>query len=188
MQHTWGQRGYLSRLAIAGAGLAGLALVGVLGVALSRGVGDSPLGQTEVGFDEAATFTLPQMNGEGDFALAEHADRPLFIYFWASWCRPCEEEAPVIQRLWPEYEARGYTFVGINIMDIESDAQDFLVRHDFTFPVLRDAKGSVYLEYGVYGLPEAFFVRPGLDVEAKYNGALNEDALRRLLDSIAEAP
>ena len=171
------------RLALGGGGVVLALLIVALGVAMFRGVGDSPLGETAAGFERAPDFAAETLDGE-PFDLGRHGDRPLFVYFWASWCAPCEREAPLIQELWPEYEARGYTFVGVNVMDNQGDATAFAARHGLTFPVLRG--GEVYLEYGVSGLPEAFFLRPGLEVSRKYVGQLHEAEFRAMLDRLAE--
>ena len=60
----------------------------------------------------------------------------MFVYFWASWCAPCREEAPLIERLWPEFQAAGYTFVGVNILDSEPDARAFIERFDLSVPLV----------------------------------------------------
>jgi cytochrome c biogenesis protein CcmG/thiol:disulfide interchange protein DsbE len=174
-------RGHASRAFVLAIAAAVLALIGVLAVAMLRGVGDSPLGRADAPFARAADFTLPTLDGSSSFVLADHTNGPLFIYFWASWCRPCEQEAPLIQKLWPEYQKLGYTFVGINVQDAQRDAKDFVARHGLGFPVLRDVEGKVYLDYGVFGLPEAFFIRPGQVVTEKYNGPLDERDFRAML-------
>jgi cytochrome c biogenesis protein CcmG/thiol:disulfide interchange protein DsbE len=168
------------RLLVLIAGGAALLLAGALALALSRGIGGPELGASDTGFEIAADFALPTFDG-GSFTLSEHSDGPAFIYFWASWCLPCRLEAPVIQRLWPEFETAGYTFVGVNILDSESDARAFVEEFDLTFPMVSDDSGGVYLEYGVYGLPEAFFLRPGMVVSEKFIGELNEQELRAML-------
>ncbi len=178
-------QGQTTRLFVASAGGAAILLVVVLAFAMTRDVGNDALGRTNTSLDAAYDFSLLTFEGE-TFVLSEHASGPIFIYFWASWCAPCEAEAPLIQALWPEYQARGYTFVGVNIWDREVDARAFLERHDITFPTVID-DGETYLDYGVYGVPEAFFLLPGLDVEAKYIGELSEDAFRERLAKI-EAP
>jgi cytochrome c biogenesis protein CcmG, thiol:disulfide interchange protein DsbE len=173
---------------LVGGVLAGLLLV--IAVAMARGVGGPIEGRVSTGLGPASPFTLQQFeHGEGftghTIALPEYADQPVFIYFWASWCIPCEEEAQVIERLWPEYRNRGWVFLGVNIWDAESDAQRFIERLDLSFPLVRDVERSVYVDYGVQALPVAFFVAPGLDIYARYDGLLTEQALRDLLD---EAP
>lgn len=174
------------RMIVLAAGLAAVALLIVLAVAMRRGVGSSPLGRTDAGFEQASSFTLPTLDGDAAFALDDHAGGPLFVYFWASWCAPCREEAPMIERLWPEYRARGYAFVGVNILDAERDARAFADEFELTFPLVRDVEGTVYLDYGVYGLPEAFFLRPGLLVSEKFNGALGEQEFRTMLAKLQE--
>jgi peroxiredoxin len=164
-------------------------LAGVLGVAMRRGVGQPPIGSVAAGFSSAATFELPRFD-QGTVSLSAFEDQPVFLYFWASWCTPCRTEAPVIQRLWPEYEALGYAFVGVNILDQEAEARRFIQEYGLTFPLVRDVEGSVYLEYGVYGMPESFFLKPGLVVQEKYLGELSESVLRERLAQVAgtEAP
>ena len=167
-------------------GVASFALAGVLALGIARGVGDSPLGEVEVGFNEAADFTLPRFDG-GTFTLSEYTDGPIFIYFWASWCAPCFREAPLIERLWPEFRAAGYMFVGVNILDSEDSARAFIAEYELSFPMLRDADGQVYLDFGVNGVPEGYFLSPGLEVESRFVGELQEDEFRELLGRIGEA-
>lgn len=171
------------QVAVASVGVFALAMAVALGAAMKEGVGQPPIGAVDPGFRQAAAFELPRFDA-GTFALAEHGDRPVFLYFWASWCAPCKAEAPLIQRLWPEFEARGYTFVGVNIQDQDADARRFIEEHGLTFPQVRDREGSVYLDYGVYGLPESFFLKPGLVVNEKYLGEFDEAVLRQRLAGI----
>jgi thiol-disulfide isomerase/thioredoxin len=178
-------QGPTTRLLVATVGGAAISLVAVLAFAMSRDVGNDSLGRTNTSIHTAYGFALPTFEGS-TFVLIEHARAPIFIYFWASWCAPCESEAPLIQSLWPEYEARGYSFVGVNIWDTEVNARAFLQRHEITFPTVID-DGETYLDYGVYAVPEAFFLKPGLKVDAKFIGALTKDNFRERLDAI-EAP
>lgn len=175
-----------ARLAIAVAGAALLVLAATLGFAMSRGVGGQRLGETDAGFAVANDFTLPLFDG-GSFTLSDYAGGPVFVYFWASWCAPCFREAPLIQRLWPEYRDAGYAFLGVNIQDREQDARAFSERFALTFPLATDAVGDVYLDYGVYGLPESFFIRPGLEVSRKFIGELTEPDFRSMLDRLVAA-
>lgn len=165
----------------------------ILAVALWRGVGQADTGRTDTGGADAPLFSVPLFDadagteGTGDhFALAEYADRPVFLYFWASWCAPCIEEAPVIEKLWPEYRDRGYVFLGLNIWDLEPDARAFIQELGLTFPLARDEERAVYVEYGVQGLPVAFFLEPGLQIATRYDGPLDEATLRTELDRIGE--
>ncbi|MCA9846358.1 MAG: TlpA family protein disulfide reductase [Dehalococcoidia bacterium] len=167
--------------AVVGGGL--LALLALLAVAMTQGVGGLVEGRSD-GAQQAPDFSLAQLDGPM-FSLAQEPDRPVFLYFWASWCIPCEAEAPVIESLWPEYRDRGWAFLGVNIWDREADARAFVDRLGLSFPVARDEEGSVYLDYGVQALPTAFFITPGGRIHARYDGQLTEPTLRSLLDEVS---
>jgi len=174
-----------ARFVAAGFGGLLLVLLLLLAVAMREGVGGAEAGREDVGGALAADFTLTRFDGE-TFALADHQDQPVFLYFWASWCAPCIEEAPLVESLWPEYRERGYVFLGINIWDIEGDALAFIDDLGLTFPLARDTERSVYVEYGVQGLPVAFFLEPGLQIRSRYTGSLDEETLRAELDRLAD--
>ncbi|MFA7248812.1 MAG: TlpA disulfide reductase family protein [Dehalococcoidia bacterium] len=172
------------RVLAAGVGVALVLVIGMLAYAMTRGVGATPSGRRDVGGRQMAPFSLARFDGT-PFVLNQPAPGPVFVYFWASWCVPCQAEAPVIQKLWPEYEKRGYTFVGVNIWDAESDARRFIDQQGLTFPVVADANGRVYVDYGVEALPDSYFLEPGLRARIRYQGALTEPTLRELLDELA---
>lgn len=158
-----------------------LVLAGITyGVAKGVGGNEGP-GQPAIG--DAPPFAIKAFDGT-TFDLAAHGDQPVLLYFWASWCVPCRSEAPMIQRLWAEYEAKGYVFVGMNIWDTESDARRFAQDFELTFPTVRDPENKVYLDYGVETLPMAFLIRPGLEIDRRYVGELKESDLRTMLDRL----
>ncbi len=171
------------RLAILAAGGALLALLAALAIALARGPAPGGSGgPPDLG--SAAAVPLPTLDGGGEARLADWAGGPLFVYFWASWCAPCERETPLIERLWGEYGPRGYTFVGVNIQDREADARAFARRYGLTFPMLVDAGGDLYFELGVHGVPESFFLDAGLRVTHRRAGELEEAEFRAMLEDI----
>ena len=172
-----------SRLLVIGAGVGLLAVVAALAIAMSRDVGQDPLGEVDPGIDAVGAFSLLGLDGER-VAIADYAGGPVFLYFWASWCAPCEREAPLIEQLWAEYAPQGYTFVGVNILDSERAARGFVERHGLTFPMVFDGEGDVYFEFGVNGVPEAYFLARGLEVERKYIGELREPEFREMLEGI----
>ena len=161
-----------------------LALLVTLAVALQRGVGGSVEGRSDAALTSAPPFTLTQFDGQA-FDFARENQKPVFVYFWASWCVPCQTEAPVIENLWPEYRDRGYVFLGVNMWDQPEDARQFVSQYRLSFPIVADDARAVYVEYGVQGLPTAFFVAPGGAVRSQFTGPLDERTLRGLLDEIA---
>lgn len=180
------------RLWVLAAGAFFLLVLGVIAFATLGDVGEDELGEVDSNVVTVPAFTLPALEAGGalgdELAISELGEEPIFLYFWASWCYPCELETPVIQELWEsEYRDRGVRFIGINILDSPTAAAEFAERHGVTFPMLHDAEGDAYIEFGVDGVPEAYFVTPGLDVQRRYIGQLHEDDLRSMLDALLEA-
>lgn len=108
--------------------------------------------------DKAAPeFSLPLLGG-GRLDSAALKGHPVVVNFWASWCLPCREEAPLLESRWQEYKQRGIKVIGVNVQDSEENAADFARELGLTFPIVRDVDLVLYRKLGVRGLPETFFV------------------------------
>lgn len=172
------RRGRYRRAAIlAVAAVAFLAVATFLGWALQR----DPDGRESAGVGKpAATFALPLLRG-GEVSFESLRGRPTFVYFWASWCVPCREETPFIERAFAEWGPRGVQFLGINMQDSENDALAFLDEFRPEYANARDTTGRTYIEYGVYGVPEAFFIDSRGIVVERWVGGLSEEQLKESL-------
>lgn len=106
---------------------------------------------------EAPDFSLPLLSG-GTLTDEDLRGKPVVVNFWASWCIPCREEAPLLERTWRKYKDQGVVFLGVNVRDAEPDARDFVEKFDMTYPVVRDLNEVLIRGFGVKGLPETFFV------------------------------
>jgi cytochrome c biogenesis protein CcmG/thiol:disulfide interchange protein DsbE len=129
-----------------------LAFVGVLWFGLAR-TGS----QAESGAG-APSFELPLLDRSGVLTDEDLRGTPVVVNFWASWCVPCREEAPLLEKAWRAYRDQGVVFLGVNIKDAESDAKRFVEEFDITYPVVRDLRQGLTRDFGVRGLPETFFV------------------------------
>jgi cytochrome c biogenesis protein CcmG, thiol:disulfide interchange protein DsbE len=136
----------------------------------------------------APTFALATLDG-APLSLAGHRGKVVVLNFWASWCYPaCYEEAPVLERNWRDYRERGVVVVGVDIQDTREAAEKFVGDFGLTFPVARDLKGTVSVDYGVYGVPETFFLDRQGRIRVKHVGAVTDDVFRKTVDRLlAEA-
>jgi cytochrome c biogenesis protein CcmG, thiol:disulfide interchange protein DsbE len=97
---------------------------------------------------------------DGSVALAELRGRRVVLNLWASWCVPCRQEAPLLQRTWRAVRDRGVLFVGLDMQDLTGDARDFLDEFRIDYLNVRDRGDAVARRYGVTGVPETFFIAP----------------------------
>jgi cytochrome c biogenesis protein CcmG/thiol:disulfide interchange protein DsbE len=95
---------------------------------------------------------------DGRLSLVELRGTPVVLNLWASWCTPCREEAPRLQKGWERWGPRGVAYLGLNIQDLRGDARGFAQRFGITHPSVRDARRGVADSYGATGIPETFFV------------------------------
>ena len=140
-------------------------------------VGDAP-----IRVRAAPDFTLPLFGG-GSFNLAEARGKPVLVNFWASWCVPCEDEAPVLERASREYADR-LSLIGVNVQDTEPSARAFLRRYGMTYPNGRDESGAIAVDFGMSGVPESYFIDRQGGLMRKWQGPLDESRLRAFLDEL----
>ena len=105
----------------------------------------------------AEDFSLA-MPGTGKFRLLDHRGQVLLINFWATWCPPCLEEMPAMERLYRQHREAGFTLVAISVDADSKLVAPFVTAHKFTFPVALDPTMSMANSYGVRALPSSFVV------------------------------
>ena len=106
----------------------------------------------------APAMTLPKLGAPGHASLADYRGKVVVLNMWASWCTPCREEVPLLQKTQDRIAPDGGTVLGIDTQDASADALQFLRDRDATFPSLRDRDRSYVHEFGVTGYPETFLI------------------------------
>lgn len=124
----------------------------------------------------APAFTLAAAGGGAPVALTSLRGRPVVINFWATWCVPCYEEHAVLVAAARE-AGDSVQFLGVIYEDDEDRVGDFLARQGKAYPSLMDEDGKTAMSYGVYGVPETFFVDARGMIAAKFTGPLRADVL-----------
>ncbi|MFQ5658695.1 MAG: TlpA family protein disulfide reductase, partial [Candidatus Methylomirabilales bacterium] len=97
---------------------------------------------------------------------------------WASWCYPaCWNEAPRLEAAWQRYKVQDVMLIGIVHQDTEENAKDFIEKHGKTYPNGTDPKSRIAIEYGVYGVPETFFIDLEGKIAHKHIGEISMETL-----------
>jgi len=153
--------------------LAVLAVIGLLVYGLvSKGSSGVAVG------DPVPSSPLPRLEGGGEGSLTEYRGSWVLVNFWASWCGPCKEEAPALERFQRRRESAKFTVLGIDSRDLSGDGREFVRRYGLSYPQLRDGDGAAAHAYGTTGVPENFLVDPAGRVRWLLRGPVDEEYLR----------
>lgn len=131
----------------------------------------------------APDFSLVNTDGEM-VQLSDYRGQGVFINFWASWCEPCKEEMPDMQRQYELQKDKGVEILAINIAESELRATNFAERLNLTFPILLDRDRSVTRQYDFIPLPTSFFVDAEGIVVAKIEGMMSEEIIKEHMEMI----
>jgi len=130
----------------------------------------------------APDFTLPLLSkgtGPTNIHLADLKGKAVILNFWASWCAPCNDEAPFLQKAWPGLSARGVMLIGIDATEKTERALAFMHKYGISYPTVQDTLNSATaLDYSVAGLPVTIFINRQGVVVAKWSSPLTEQGLQ----------
>lgn len=166
-------------LRIAAAVIPALLFLGLLVFGL-RGTGGPPApGDTAPDFNAASLA-----DAGGPVSLSDFRGRPVLLNFWASWCEPCLDEAPMLRKA---HDAFGdeVAFIGIDVRDSKPDALEFVDRYGLDYVHVRDEQLAIYRDYGLTGQPESFLIDADGDVLQHVQGPFaSERDLFALLEEL----
>ncbi len=106
---------------------------------------------------DATDFTLKSLTGD-NLRLREQMGDVILLNFWASWCGPCREEMPELEKLQQKYQALGFKVMGVNVETAPEKAQAFLKNLNITFPILLDSEQTVSKTYQVEAMPTTYLM------------------------------
>jgi cytochrome c biogenesis protein CcmG, thiol:disulfide interchange protein DsbE len=170
-----------SNLRLIGWSLGGL-MVGALLAALGWGLAHPPpVAAPAVAGRPAPALTVHIFDGRA-VSIAELRGKPIVLNFWASWCTPCRQEAPVLAD--GARSSAGVRFLGAAIQDADGPARAFQQEFQPPYPTGIVSDGG-YLRYGVTGPPETYFIDSSGIVRYRYAGPIDAATLRLYLGKIA---
>jgi cytochrome c biogenesis protein CcmG/thiol:disulfide interchange protein DsbE len=161
--------------------VATLALVALLVYGVVSGGEDS-------GIDEAIAdgerpdvpeLTLPRLDGPGETSLDDLRGKVVVLNFWASWCEPCRDEAPLLERWHRRIQPQNATVLGVDALDATDDARAFVRRFGITYPNVRDVSGERLRPFGIAAYPETFVIDRRGRIAALVRGPVTEEFLAR---------
>lgn len=134
----------------------------------------------------APDFELKSLSGE-TVRLSDLHGQAVLVNLWATWCPPCREEMPTLEKMYNEYKDQGLAVVGVN-MTYQDDRQavaPFVEKHGLTFPILLDETGTTGNAYELKSLPSSYFInRQGVITEVVIGGPMAEALLRTRIEAI----
>ncbi len=154
-----------------------LGLLAVLGFGLIR-TQQGPIG---VG-SEVPEFSLTTFEGE-QIDIMGLRGQVVVINFWASWCKPCEQEAAELEQAYQMFKTQGVVFLGVNYVDTEREALAYLDRFAITYPNGPDLRTRISQAFRIRGVPETYIIGPdGRLVSVKIGPFVSLDEIVRTVE------
>jgi cytochrome c biogenesis protein CcmG, thiol:disulfide interchange protein DsbE len=158
-----------------------VALVALLGYGLASNEPDRSVDDAVAAGerDPAPDIELPKLESSGTGSLADYRGKVVVLNYWASWCPPCREESPLLERWHQRLTKRNATVLGVDVQDVSGDARDFAAKYGLTYPMLRDGPGDTRDDFGILSLPETFVIDRRGRIAAVQRGAVDERFMRQ---------
>lgn len=160
-------------------------VLGFLGL-LAWGLNNAQKGPIQVG-KSVPDFTLTSFSGEV-FNTAELKGNVFVVNFWASWCKPCEQEAAEMEQAWQEYKGRGdVIFFGVDYVDTETEAMEYINKYNITYPNGPDLRTKISQLFRIRGVPETYIIdKEGKLAAVKIGPYKSLDEIKMMIDPLLD--
>ncbi len=159
-----------------------LALLGLLTFGLlAKGSGTLQEG------DPVPTAELSWLNSDETGSVADYKGQWVLLNVWASWCDPCRDEAPELERFYREHRVDNFEVLGIDTQDSRDSAEEFIDEFNITYPHLHDGSGDYAEDLKTTGVPENFLIDPDGKVAVAIRGQVTPELLEEQIAPRLEA-
>jgi cytochrome c biogenesis protein CcmG/thiol:disulfide interchange protein DsbE len=166
-----------------------IALVALLAFGLSGQGTDTTLDEAIAKGERPAPpkLDLPPLSGDGpNQTLADYRGKVVVLNIWASWCAPCRDESPLLEKWHKDLSTRGGLVLGVDTQDVDGDAKNFIKEFGLTYPQLRDKSGDQINAWGAAAYPETFVIDKQGRVAALRRGPVDEEFMQRAVEPLLE--
>jgi cytochrome c biogenesis protein CcmG/thiol:disulfide interchange protein DsbE len=137
----------------------------------------------------APAFSVTLLDGSGHFdSRAQLGKQVLVVRFQASWCKVCNEEAAMFERVYKKYRASGVELVSVQVQDTEADARHFLEANKASYPAGLDPRLKIANRFGFRGTPYTVVINKRGEMVARLHGRTDEARLAKILDPLVKRP
>ncbi|WP_419938121.1 redoxin family protein [Candidatus Palauibacter sp.] len=137
---------------------------------------------------EAPAFRLANLYEPSDsVSLSDFEGKVVVLNYWASWCIPCISEHPVLVRLRETYDPEEVALIGVLFQDAPENGMRFIEELGGEWPLVTDPGSRTAIEYGVYGVPETYFIGADGVIALRHDLAVTWDLVERNVDSLLVA-
>ncbi|HEX8805856.1 MAG TPA: TlpA disulfide reductase family protein [Candidatus Aquilonibacter sp.] len=131
----------------------------------------------------APDWTDPLVRGSGSLTMAQLRGKPVFMDFFATWCPPCNAEAPMVNAAYKQYAQQGLQVIGVDVQENAQKAKQFVDQHQLTYPAVVDS-GTLSDQYRINGMPVGVFIDKSGVVRKIVVGQLSPEQLNADIKSI----
>lgn len=124
------------------------------------------------------------IGGREQVSIAKFRGDVVALNFWASWCKPCEEEAPALERAYRKYRDRDFVVLGAAMDDLTKNVLEFKRKYGITYPLFRYTSDDAGRDFGTRQLPETFVIDRDGSVVAVYRGAVDDEWLKKTIEPL----
>jgi cytochrome c biogenesis protein CcmG, thiol:disulfide interchange protein DsbE len=127
----------------------------------------------------APDVSLPRLGSAVPVSLSAWRGKVVVLNYWASWCPPCRDESPLLERWQKRIAPAGGTVLGVDSLDVVSDARAFMRKYGLDYPMLHDGDGHSQQRFGITGYPETFVIDRRGRVAAVRRGTVDDSFMSR---------